>query len=138
MDNNNYTLGFKIHTPNIFTDIIPNAFTNPNDYAVLKIPLDLLRGYLGKVAERCAEINDPVLNKLMCELTLYEQSDLTSPNYDENMVNQVSKDFNDFELSKDKKLTKLCPKCKDEMVSGFSFFTCTNQFCSFGSINDFD
>jgi hypothetical protein len=62
---------FRVHTPNLLQDIIVHALDNKKD-GILKIPLNVFQTLLAQVAERCAKINDPILNKLMFDLSLYE------------------------------------------------------------------
>ena len=52
--------------------------------------------YLKTLTGRCAELNDPVLNKIMIDMTLYEESDLSSKELNQEMVDQVNKDYNDY------------------------------------------
>lgn len=60
---------FRIHVPNLLHEI---ALLNPNGGGVMKIPLNIFRIYLAKVAERAIQIDDPELNILMLEMALYE------------------------------------------------------------------
>jgi len=80
------TLSFKVHTANLLNEIADNC-----NAAVLKIPLNVFRTLLCKVSERASQLNDPILNDLMCSLTLYEISDLLSPDYDKKKVEEIKK-----------------------------------------------
>ena len=65
-------LQWKIHTPNLLNEVLCNAGTG-----VLNKPIQLLGIGLHAVATRAAELNDPALNLLMLDLTLYELGDPT-------------------------------------------------------------
>ena len=49
-----------VNTP----DLIKRVFENPGT-SMLRIPFNIMLSFLGAVAERAAEINDPKLNILM-------------------------------------------------------------------------
>ena len=67
------TVYFKCDTPALLQEIMTGVIDNPKSGAsVLKIPLQILNNYLGQVAQRAAEIDDPQLNILMLEMKLYE------------------------------------------------------------------
>jgi len=63
-------LSWKVHTPNLLREIFSNKGTE-----ALRLPLNIFGRRLAEVAERAAEINDPALNILMLDLTLYELGD---------------------------------------------------------------
>lgn len=70
---NENTVHFKCDTPALLQEIMTGVVDNPKSGAyILKIPLQILGNYLGQVAQRAAEINDPQLNILMLEMKLYE------------------------------------------------------------------
>lgn len=54
--------------------------------AIMRLPLTIMANLLAKVAERALELHDPMLNALMCQLALYEQSNPQSPQYDKEMT----------------------------------------------------
>ena len=56
-----------VNTP----ELIKRVFENPGT-SMLRIPFNIMRRFLGAVAERAAEINDPKLNILMLKLNLYD------------------------------------------------------------------
>jgi hypothetical protein len=90
-----YIHPFRVHTPNLLSETFINA-VRPKDLAALQIPLNQFTKYLRTLTARCAELNDPVLNKIMIDMTLYEQSDLSSKEFNQEMVDQVNKDYNDY------------------------------------------
>jgi hypothetical protein len=68
---------WTVHIPGLFGEIIGNSQTSR-----LARPLQLTSNLLGQVAQRAAQLNDPILNALMMDLTLYEIADPDSPEYD--------------------------------------------------------
>jgi hypothetical protein len=60
-------LVWRINTPQLLKEVCNNPGTS-----VLGKPLTILGCKLHEVAERAAELNDPALNILMLELTLYD------------------------------------------------------------------
>ena len=82
--------GFKVHTPNLLKEVVDGGL-HPSCKEALRIPILILVRYLESIAVRCSEINDPILNKLMCETTLYEVSDPESDEYDINIINKILK-----------------------------------------------
>ena len=69
----------KVHTSNLLGNILADKNGNKSE---VRIPLKQFALLLGQVADRCSEINDPVLNALMCRLTLYAIADPDSEDYD--------------------------------------------------------
>lgn len=61
---------FRVDTPALLLEIVNCAMDRRN--GILKIPINIFREYLVKVAERAAKLNDPELNILMLEMNLYE------------------------------------------------------------------
>lgn len=61
---------FRVDTMALLTEIVDCALRE--NQGVLKIPLNIFKNLLAKVAERATEINDPELNILMLSLNLYE------------------------------------------------------------------
>ena len=90
-----YIHPFRVHTPNLLSETFVNA-CRPRDLAALRIPLNEFMKYLRTLTERCAELNDPVLNKIMIDMTLYEQSDLSSKEFSQEMVDQVNSNYKEF------------------------------------------
>jgi hypothetical protein len=75
--NQKLLMKWKCHTPNLLQEVLCNPSTS-----VLSIPLNILGRLLYEVGERASQLNDPELNRLMLQLTLYEVADPESPNYD--------------------------------------------------------
>jgi hypothetical protein len=77
---------WKVHTPRLFERV----FESPGTW-ILRIPFLTLAKILDLVAIRCSELNDPILNKLMCDLTLYEIADPENENYNPKKVKEIEK-----------------------------------------------
>jgi hypothetical protein len=92
---NPYIHPFRVHVPQLLNETFGDAVRS-KDLEALKIPLNEFIKYLRTLTERCSQLNDPVLNKIMIDMTLYEQSDLLSKEFDQEMVDQVNKDYNDY------------------------------------------
>ncbi len=78
---------FKVHTLNLMNEVIDRALI-PN-MGIIKIPINQFMRLLGEVTDRAAMLNDPELNALMCRLTLYEQSDIQSKEYDQKATQET-------------------------------------------------
>lgn len=89
---------FRCNTPALLKEIVENAL-RPNQ-GILKRPLQIFVQYLEQIAERSLQLNDPVLNKLMCDLALYEEADQYSKAYNAAMVKQVYENYNEFVKTK--------------------------------------
>lgn len=96
----NYTHGFKVHVPQLLTEVADSGLAQ--NMGVLKIPLNMLRKYLLSVTERASQLNDPILNKLMCEMALYDEADPQSEHYNPKLVEQVYKAAEDFKKKSQK------------------------------------
>lgn len=70
-------LEFRCHVPNLLGEILNNK-----SCGILKIPLNVFGRLLMKVAVRASQLDDAILNKLMCQLTLYEVANPESKEYD--------------------------------------------------------
>jgi len=81
--------GFKCHTPGLIKEITESGLRQ--DSGVLKIPINIFMRYLQSIATRASEINDPILNKIMCDMALYEVADPYSKDYDQKIVDEVYK-----------------------------------------------
>ena len=77
---------WRVNTPALFNEILSNPGTS-----ILSVPFKILAQILGQVGERCAELNDPVLNSLMCRLAVYEISDPYNENYDKELTAETIK-----------------------------------------------
>ena len=83
------TLTFRVHTPLLLKEITECAIDK--NTGVLKVPLNQFRILLLQVAERASQLNDAKLNKLMCDLTLYDEADPESENYNPELLEEVER-----------------------------------------------
>ena len=74
-DNQNHkkvlSLGFRVDTPQLLKEIAQN-----NGVSALKVPLNVLQHWLGRLSERAIELDDPELNIIMLSMALYEGTSL--------------------------------------------------------------
>lgn len=81
-------LNWKIHTPNLFKEIVD---CNPKHNGVFRVPLMQLNCILAEIADRARELNDPKLKLLCCRLTLYEIADPESKKYNPDVFKILEK-----------------------------------------------
>lgn len=93
-------LHFRIHVPNFFGDTLANIIPK-NAGSVVGIPLQIFQKWLIAIVERSAEINDPVLDKLMVEGTCYEIADQDKPTFDRAAVSAVYERFDAYKNAED-------------------------------------
>ena len=79
--------GFKINTVGLLKEIADAGLDRK--MGVLKVPLNVLLKYLKSVAERSAQLNDPILNKIMCDMALYEVANPESKDFDPEILKIV-------------------------------------------------
>jgi hypothetical protein len=70
---------WRVNTPQLLKEIIEGY---PNNQGVIFFqPINILKSILIQLGERASEINDPVLNAIMCRLAIYGESDPYSGDY---------------------------------------------------------
>lgn len=80
---------WKVNIPSLFKEIVEaNATTS-----IMRIPLQILMAILSEVGERAAQINDPILNGLMCRLTVYEISDPYNKGYNKKVLSDTMEKY---------------------------------------------
>lgn len=94
-DINLYTHGFKVHVPNLLNETFINA-VRPKDLCALRVPLNIFCKYLDSLATRCSELNDPVLNRLMVEMSIFTVGDPESEDFDHDVAIEVIKKGQEF------------------------------------------
>lgn len=78
-------LMWKVHTTSLLKEMV-----ECNDrMGIFKIPISIFTSILEQLAQRAIEINDDKLNAIMCRLTLYEEADPSSKEYDKEKVKEV-------------------------------------------------
>ena len=79
---------WKVNTPQLLKEILAS-----NETQILKYPLQIFSLVLAEVSQRCLELNDPILNGLMCRLALYEQSDPYSKEFNQAMTDYTIDEY---------------------------------------------
>ena|ERR1041385_1867178 len=79
-------LVWRVNTPSLLSEIV----SNPNCSILLR-PLQITGNLLALVAQRAAELNDPILNGLMAQLALYEIADPYSKQYEPRITDRLIK-----------------------------------------------
>lgn len=98
---------FRVHTPNLLKEVTEKSQANGLP-GVLFIPMNQFRILLCQVAERAIELNDPIMNMLMYDLTLYSIADPESPDYDQKAMEKI---YNLANKQKFEEKTKLSQSC---------------------------
>ena len=79
--------GFRLNTIGLMNEIANSGLVH--NAGVLKVPLNILMRYLNSIAERASQLNDPILNKIMVDMALYESADPFSKEYDKELIKEV-------------------------------------------------
>lgn len=79
-----YLLQWQVHTPRLLNEVLTNPSTG-----ILHRPIQIFANVLDELATRCSQLNDPILNDLMCRLALYDIADPYSPNYDPDVLIKI-------------------------------------------------
>lgn len=82
---NELKLVWKVHVPNLLEEIVES---NTNMWIMAK-PLTIFSHILQEVGQRCSEINDPILNALMCRMAIYAEADPKDENYDPQLTKET-------------------------------------------------
>jgi hypothetical protein len=89
---------WKVNTAKFFDRILE---IDPTMNGAIKKPLEIFRGLLVEVGNRATELNDPILNALMCRLTIYSVADQYDADFNKDIVNDVYKKADEYNQSKD-------------------------------------
>lgn len=121
-------LRWRIHTPNILEE----ALRNPG-MEIMRIPFNILGKGLAAVAARAIELDDPELNALMCQLTLYSCADPTSPDHDPELTERTMDGLPPEPMIDDEDAKTECPKCREIQVRkvnhrDYECFRCRSMF----------
>ena len=79
-----HSLTWRVHVPNLLKEILNNKGTS-----ILAAPLSILGRKLYELGEIANRINDPELNAMMCELTIYSIADPESEDHDPDLVAEL-------------------------------------------------
>lgn len=78
---------WRCNTPQLLKEIQLLSF---NGGGIMRIPLQGFAFILSEVADRAVQLNDPILNGLMCRLALYESADQNQRDkYDKKLTEQT-------------------------------------------------
>lgn len=97
VESKTFNVEWKCHFPRLMKEIMD---CNPTA-GVLYVPVNLMMGMISRVASRAAKLNDPIMNDLMCKLTLYESADPSSKEYDPEMM-KIVEDMDKAQVVKEK------------------------------------
>jgi hypothetical protein len=86
---------WRCHTNNLF-EMVLELNTDRKQTEILIQPLNILKGLLVELGERASELNDPILNALMCRMTIYSIADPQDPEYNPVIVNEVLEKAEEF------------------------------------------
>lgn len=75
---------WRVHTARLLGEIMSNPGTG-----ILLRPLQILAALMAQVGIRASQLNDPELNALMCQLTIYAIADPDSPDYDPERTRKI-------------------------------------------------
>jgi hypothetical protein len=73
------SLEWRVNTGSLLSEII-SGYPGKGG-GIFVAPLNIFKNILVQVGERASELNDPVLNALMCRLAIYAESDPYSDGY---------------------------------------------------------
>lgn len=126
---------WKCALPSLFEEILLNPGTQ-----ILKIPLNLTLSILLEVANRAIQLNDPILNELMCDLDLYETPTKSSKEFKSfiKKVRTQAQKQKDKELKQPRnKKNKITPKQAKQLIDRV-FAALAKHILNGGSIESFD
>src|SRR3546814_15053253 len=75
---------WRVHTQRILAEVLQNRTCE-----ILRQPLTIMDNLMRRVASRASELNDPELNRLMIQLTLYAIADPYSRDYAPRLVEKL-------------------------------------------------
>lgn len=92
-------MDFKIHTPNFLKELCDCGLDRR--MGIYKIPLNQLRQKLIELAEIGRKINNPLLNLWLFDMTIYEESDPESKDYNIKLRDKIIKKIKPEDLKKE-------------------------------------
>lgn len=75
---------WRVHTQRILAEVLQNRTCE-----ILRQPLTIMDNLMRRVASRASELNDPELNRLMVQLTLYAIADPYNREYNPDLVEKL-------------------------------------------------
>lgn len=67
---NDSSLTFRVNTPEFLREITENGAR----MGIFFVPMNVFQNLLAQVSDRAIKLNDPILNRLMFDLALYEEA----------------------------------------------------------------
>lgn len=81
------SLEWRVNTPGFLKEVFDNY---PGNGGIFIVPANVFRLLLLEVAERASQLNDPIMNALMCRLALYGCADpYDTENYDHDLMTKT-------------------------------------------------
>lgn len=80
---------WRCHTNNLLKLAMETC--DPKQTDILKHPFQILKNLLVELGERASELDDPILNSLMCRMTIYAVADPEDPEYNDEIVDKILK-----------------------------------------------
>ena len=90
-------LRFKIHTPNFLVELADCGLDRK--MGIYKVPLNVFRQRLIDLAEIGRKIDNPLLHLWLFDMTLYEEADPESKDYNPKLRNEILKQIKEFAKS---------------------------------------
>lgn len=84
-------LSFKIHTPNFLIELVDCGLDVK--MGILKVPLNEFRRKLVELADIGRKIDNPLLHLWLFDMTLYEEADPESKDYNPKLRKQILKEI---------------------------------------------
>lgn len=81
-----HSMMWRVNTAAFLKEVFDNY---PANGGIFYQPANIFRELLAMVSERATELNDPVMNALMCRLALFGEADPYSPDYDHDMLQKT-------------------------------------------------
>lgn len=82
-----HSMEWRVNTHSLLKELIENS---PGSMGIFFQPINIFQELLALVAHRSSQLNDPILNALMCRLALYGESDpYDKANYNRGIVEDV-------------------------------------------------
>lgn len=95
-----YGLEWKVNCGGLLSEIAKYS----RDRQGLMMPVTILGRILHEVGQRAAELNDPIMNGLMCRLAIYGESDPRTKDFNQQILDDTMKKYQEAKLKRDEKI----------------------------------
>lgn len=85
------TLYFRVHAKNLLEEISENR-----QMSVARIPLGIMYDILRIASQRAIELGDEKMIAIMCALTMYDEVDPESDEYNEDVCRKMAEKFSEY------------------------------------------